>query len=232
MEDSFIEFLNSLGHPFGTWIGAFLGGITIISGIIFAIIKVKKNYDKKISDQSLKAEYDKNFRESMQTVANTVTSIQTDMTNLIAQHESSITEINTKLEDVWSAVLESQRDSKEGDIALENQIKSYESTLDKLSLKLSNMDEKTNLLIESDMESIKSFIIDKYYQAQEDGYIRLHVLQGLELRYAKYLQENGNTYIEKLMSEIRKMPNDPPTQVRPKTKNDQEKQRRLKIFTH
>ena len=80
------------------------------------------------------------------------------------------------------------------------------------------MDEKTNLLIESDKEGIKSFIIDKYYQALEDKYIKLHVLQGLELRYEKYLQENGNTYIGRLMNEIRKMPNEPPTQVRPTSK--------------
>jgi hypothetical protein len=115
-------------------------------------------------------------------------------------------------------VIESQQDSKEGDIALENQLKSYENTIDNLNIKLSNMDEKTNLLIESDKEGIKSFIIDKYYQALEDKYIKLHVLQGLELRYEKYLQENGNTYIGRLMNEIRKMPNEPPTQVRPTSK--------------
>ena len=219
MEKSFIDFLNSLGvHPFGTWLAIILGGVTVIGGIIAAIVKMKKKYDDELKTRLMKEEEDKEFRESMQKVANQVSSIQADIINLSSQHESSIAEVNSKLEDVWHAVIESQQDSKEGDIALENQLKSYENTIDNLNIKLSNMDEKTNLLIESDKEGIKSFIIDKYYQALEDKYIKLHVLQGLELRYEKYLQENGNTYIGRLMNEIRKMPNEPPTQVRPTSK--------------
>ena len=219
MEDSFIEWLNSFGHPIGTWLAIILGGATVIGGIIAVIIKTKKNYDKKLTVKLLKEQEFKEFRKSIQTVAEQVTTIQTGLTDLSSKHDTSINEINSKLEDVWTAVIESQRDSKEGDIALENQIKSYENAIDNLHIKISNMDDKTTLLIESDKEGIKSFIIDKYYHALNDGYIELQVLQGLELRYEKYLQENGNTYIGELMNAIRKMPNKPPSQVRPKTNN-------------
>jgi heme exporter protein D len=101
MEKSFIDFLNSLGaHPFGTWLAIILGGVTVIGGIIAAIVKMKKKYDDELKTRLMKEEEDKEFRESMQKVANQVSSIQTDIINLSSQHESSIAEVNSKLEDV------------------------------------------------------------------------------------------------------------------------------------
>lgn len=217
MEESFLDWLNSFGHPIGTYIAIIIGGVTLIAGVLAAVRTVKKKYDDHISEKLLKETEEKEFKKTMQQMVSQVSSIQSDLTDLSIKHDNSITEINSKIDDVWSAVIESQKDSKEGDVVLENQIKSYEEVLDNLSIKLSNMDEKTTMLIDSDKEEIKSFIIDKYYQAKNDGYIELHVLQGLELRFAKYLQENGNTYVGRLMNEIRKMPNDPPSQPRPKT---------------
>ena len=217
MEESFLDWLNSFGHPIGTYIAIIIGGVTLIAGVLAAVRTVKKKYDDHISEKLLKETEEKEFKKTMQQMVAQVSSIQSDLTDLSAKHDNSITEINSKIDDVWSAVIESQKDSKEGDVVLENQIKSYEEVLDNLSIKLSSMDEKTTMLIDSDKEEIKSFIIDKYYQAKNDGYIELHVLQGLELRFAKYLQENGNTYVGRLMNAIRKMPNDPPSQPRPKT---------------
>ena len=217
MEESFLDWLNSFGHPIGTYIAIIIGGVTLIAGVLAAVRTVKKKYDDHISEKLLKETEEKEFKKTMQQMVSQVSSIQSDLTDLSTKHDNSITEINSKIDDVWSAVIESQKDSKEGDVVLENQIKSYEEVLDNLSIKLSSMDEKTTMLIDSDKEEIKSFIIDKYYQAKNDGYIELHVLQGLELRFAKYLQENGNTYVGRLMNAIRKMPNDPPSQPRPKT---------------
>lgn len=216
MEESFLDWLNSFGHPIGTYIAIIIGGVTLIAGVLAAVRAVKKKYDDHIAEKLLKETEEKEFKKTMQQMVSQVSSIQSDLTDLSTKHDNSISEINSKIDDVWSAVIESQRDSKEGDVVLENQIKSYEDVLDNLNIKLSNMDEKTTMLIDSDKEAIKSFIIDKYYQAKNDGYIELHVLQGLELRFAKYLQENGNTYVGRLMNEIRKMPNDPPSQPRPK----------------
>lgn len=210
MEDTFIEFLNSLGFPLGTLIAIIIGGVSLCSAIILGVRKLKKSYDERIEKKLLQEQEEREFRESMQNVANQVSSIQSDIATLSSKHDESISELNTKLEDVRASVIDGQRDSREGDIVLENQIRSYENAMDTLNVKLSNMDDKTTLLLESDKEGIKSFIIDKYYKAKEDKYIKLHVLQGLELRYEKYLQENGNTYVRKLMEEIRKMPNEPP----------------------
>ncbi len=217
MEESFLDWLNSFGHPIGTYIAIIIGGVTLIAGVLAAIRTIKKKYDDHIAEKLLKDTEEREFKKTMQQMVSQVSSIQSDLTDLSNKHDNSISEINSKIDDVWSAVVESQRDSKEGDVVLENQMKSYEEVLDNLNIKLSNMDEKTTMLIDSDKEAIKSFIIDKYYQAKNDGYIELHVLQGLELRFAKYLQENGNTYVGRLMNAIRKMPNDPPSQPRPKT---------------
>ena len=219
MEGNFIDFLNSFGIPLGTWLAIIIGGIAVISAIIKAVKEIKKKYDKYLVTKVNKEKEEKEFRESMLTVANNVTTIQTNIDALSKQQQNQQQEIHTKLDEVWNAIVASQKDSRDGDIALENQIKNYVTTIDNINIKLSAVDDKTNLLIDSDKEGIKSFITDKFYEAKEKGYIELHVLETLELRYKKYLQENGNTYVKKLMDTLRMLPNEP-NQVRSSTSNN------------
>ena len=219
MEDKFLEYLNSFGHPVGTWISIILGGIALITGIIISIKKIKKKYDDRLKYQIKKEEETKEFMETVIRIEKQVTELTTNVTNLTSQHENSIVELNNKIEDIRHAVTESQQDSKDGDLALEQQIKNFENTIDDIKDKISSMDEKTSLLITSDRDGIKSYIIDKYYQVTKDGYINPHSLQVLESRYVEYLQENGNTYIEGMMKAIRKLPNEKPKESKRKSKS-------------
>ena len=67
-----------------------------------------------------------------------------------------------------------------------------------------------NMVIESDKESNRLSIVSTYYDAMEKGYIEVYLLQALEYRYERYLDENGNSFIENLMKELRRLPHESP----------------------
>lgn len=213
MENNFLEFLDSLGLPLGTWIGIILGAVTLIGGIIVACRKAKKRYDDNLQKRLEKEEAEEEFRKSMAEVAANVSTIQLDINFIKEEYTAIQQEIQDKLETVWNAIAEGEKNSRIGDKNLFQQLESHEKAMDKLAIQLSTMDEKTNLLIESDKEGIKSYIVDKYYETKHRGYIEINALETLEERYKKYLEENGNTYVKNLMDKIRLMPNDPPSQT-------------------
>jgi hypothetical protein len=62
-------------------------------------------------------------------------------------------------------------------------------------------------LIQSDKEDIKAFITNRYrYFAKTLGYIDEFSLNAIEVRYARYKKEGGNTFVDDLMTELRKIP--------------------------
>lgn len=71
--------------------------------------------------------------------------------------------------------------------------------------------ESLQMLIASDKDDIKSFIVREYhYFTEEKGWIDDFSLDVLEKRYSHYKAEGGNSFIEELMDEIRKLPHKPP----------------------
>lgn len=70
-----------------------------------------------------------------------------------------------------------------------------------------------NMMIESDKESNRLSIVSTYYSAMEKGYIEVYLLQALEYRYERYLEENGDSFIENLMKELRGLPHEPVKKV-------------------
>lgn len=210
MEGNFLDWLDSFGFPFGTWLAIIIGGVTVIGGITVAIIKVKKAYDEKLKNKMITEQADNQFHDSMTELAKSMTNIKTELANILENQQKQNDDINNKLTEVWEAVNKSRTESTDSDNLLSDRIKSYETTIASMDSKLTIMDQKSTLLIESDKEGIKAYIVDKYYQALEDGYINPHSMQTIELRYEKYLQENGNTYIRGLMEKLRVLPNEPP----------------------
>lgn len=88
----------------------------------------------------------------------------------------------------------------------------------KLSDKLDNIDDSINQLTArvdeltaSDMHDIKQSIVkDYHYYVEQQKWIDDFSLETLELRFQDYKKEGGNSYIENLMNEIRKLPKHPP----------------------
>ena len=65
-------------------------------------------------------------------------------------------------------------------------------------------------MLDSDCETIRSFIMSEYCKWVEDkGEIDLITLQNIERMYKKYLEEvgeNTDEFIDKLVNEIRQLP--------------------------
>lgn len=77
---------------------------------------------------------------------------------------------------------------------------------EELQSKLNLLTDKINLLIDSDRNAIKAWITEQYYKFTEKGSIDTYSLNCIELRFKHYLRENGNSFIETLVKEIRELP--------------------------
>lgn len=70
---------------------------------------------------------------------------------------------------------------------------------------MKSMNDKIEMLITSDKNDIKAWIVDKYHEVMEKEAIDTYELDLLERRYQDYKQEGGNSYIEELVLEMRKL---------------------------
>lgn len=67
------------------------------------------------------------------------------------------------------------------------------------------------LLIESDKDAIKSFIVKEHHYHLRQGWIDDFSLDTIEKRYGHYKEEGGNSYIGDLIQDLRALPNFPPS---------------------
>ena len=63
-----------------------------------------------------------------------------------------------------------------------------------------------NLLIESDKDSIKSFIVKEHHYYTQIGWVDDYSLDAIERRYKHYQEEGGNSFVHTLMAELRALP--------------------------
>lgn len=66
------------------------------------------------------------------------------------------------------------------------------------------------LLIRSDMDAIKSFIVKEHHHFIEQKWIDDFSLDTIEKRYTHYKEEGGNSYVRDLIKDLRELPNMPP----------------------
>ena len=77
--------------------------------------------------------------------------------------------------------------------------------------KIEQQNLRIGLLIDSDKDDIKAFITEKYhYFVEVRGWIDDYSLDCLERRFQHYKDENGNSFVADLMSEIKRLPKHPP----------------------
>ena len=73
------------------------------------------------------------------------------------------------------------------------------------------LEDKINLLIDSDKDDIKSWITEKHhFYVYQQEWIDDYTLDCIEKRYHHYKDEGGNSFIRDLMIEIRQLPHQPP----------------------
>ena len=81
------------------------------------------------------------------------------------------------------------------------------NTLELHNEQIDKMAKLINILIKSDRDDIKAWITEKHhYFCYDLGYIDDYNLQCVEARYKHYKEENGNTFIDELMKDIRALP--------------------------
>lgn len=204
MEGTFIEFLNSILPGLG--IG--LSVVVVTGGFVLKGYKALKkqiaDHDAEILKKAEEGRVDSEFKDEMLELAANLKNIKTDFS-------STIDNLNQQMEVLSKTVSEIKEASDESDTTLVNKMNQYETRQEEINAKIDAVHENMNLLIESDKESIRSFITLQYYECQEKGYIEVYVLQALEDRYEKYLVENGDSFIANLVKEMRKLPHVPPT---------------------
>lgn len=92
----------------------------------------------------------------------------------------------------------------------EQRLKDLESSYEEISTILNSLNENVDLLIQSDKDAIKSFITkEHHYYCYQVGWIDDYNLDCLERRYDHYVEEQGNSFIEQLMEELRALPKEP-----------------------
>lgn len=199
MESTFIEWMRSISPD----VTIFLSIVIVIGGAIIATYKFTKKFfkdhDSEVSSKTNKDNSDKEFKKEMLELVKTVNNMQ-----------NNIDSLESKIDDLTKNITDTENKSKKSDDVIVSRIDTYEEHQIVLHDKLDKLTESINLIIESDKESIRSFITIEYYKAMKQRYIEVYVLQAIEYRYEKYLEEHGDSFISTLMDELRKLPHTPP----------------------
>lgn len=86
-------------------------------------------------------------------------------------------------------------------------LKEIYQTVDENKKTQEKMQKTINLLVESDKDDIKSWIIERHhYFCYEKGYIDDYNLDCMEKRFKHYIDEHGNSFVKDLMEEVRHLP--------------------------
>lgn len=102
------------------------------------------------------------------------------------------------------------KELEDTDKALDTKISELKTETDN---KFNELMSKLNLLLASDRDAIKAHIVEKHhYFCYTKKYIDDYSLDCLEKRYEHYVAENGNSYVEDLMEELRALPKRPKQQ--------------------
>lgn len=94
---------------------------------------------------------------------------------------------------------------------LEAEHEKVAATFEKIDQTFEKINQRIDMLVESDKEDIKAYITEKHhFFVYKQGWVDDYSLECLERKFAIYRQENGNSFIEGLMDEVRALPKQPP----------------------
>lgn len=99
---------------------------------------------------------------------------------------------------------------EEKDNSLDGTLSKIIESQEQLSKEIKKMNDTVEILIHSDKDDIKSFVTKEYHHFMAQGWIDDYSLDCIERRYTHYVDEGGNSFIGQLMTEIRKLPHQPP----------------------
>lgn len=93
------------------------------------------------------------------------------------------------------------------DKELKQRVKALAKNEDDIYEHLSNLDAKVEMLMASDRDRLRAWLVEKHhFYCYEQKEIDVYTLDVMERMYKRYKDEGGNTYVDKLMEEVRALP--------------------------
>lgn len=210
MESEFLRWLDSFPGHLGTILAVTIGGIGLATALVTSIMKLKKEYEQRIVDMTHKEETDKKFKDDISVMIREVKILKDNTEFMSQQYAETQRELNGKIDNLTEMVDGIKLKDQEQDSVIETRMNTLNTTLSDFRKDINSNKDQLDVLIASDKESIKAFIVGRYYQAKSDGYINSHLMQVIEERYETYKRENGNGYITGIMQELRAFPHTAP----------------------
>ena len=210
MESEFLQWLDSFPGHLGTILAVAIGGVGLITALVTSIMKLKKEYEQRIVDMTRKEETDRKFKDDISEMIREVKILKDNSEFLSQQYAETQRELNGKIDNLTVMMEETKQKDRDQDSMLETKMTELNTTMSDFRKDINANKDQLDVLIASDKESIKSFIVSCYYQAKSDGYVNSHLMQIIEERYETYKKENGNSYVGGLMNELRAFPHTAP----------------------
>lgn len=210
MEGEFLRWLDSFPGHLGTILAVVIGGSALATALVTSIMKLKKEYEQRIVDMTHKEESDKKFKDDISEMIREVKILKDNTEFMSQQYAETQHALNGKIDNLATMIEDIKRKDKDQDTLIEDKMGKLNTTLTDFRKDINYNRDRVELLIDSDKESIKAFIVGRYYQAKSDGYVNSHLMQVLEERYETYTKEKGNGYITGIMNELRAFPHTPP----------------------
>ena len=210
MESEFLQWLDSFPGHLGTILAVTIGGVGLITALVTSIMKLKKEYEQRIVDMTRKQQTDRKFKDDISEMIREVKILKDNSEFLSQQYAETQRELNGKIDNLTVMMEETKQKDRDQDSMLETKMTELNTTMSDFRKDINANKDQLDVLIASDKESIKSFIVSCYYQAKSDGYVNSHLMQIIEERYETYKKENGNSYVGGLMNELRAFPHTAP----------------------
>lgn len=210
MESEFLQWLDSFPGHLGTILAVTIGGVGLITALVTSIMKLKKEYEQRIVDMTRKEETDRKFKDDISEMIREVKILKDNTEFMSQQYAETQRELNGKIDNLTLMAEETKQKDRDQDSMIETKMNELNTTMSEFRKDINANKDQLDVLIASDKESIKSFIVSCYYQAKSDGYVNSHLMQIIEERYETYKKENGNSYVSGLMNELRAFPHTAP----------------------
>ena len=218
MEEEAFKVLSEI--PYGKIILAVVALIIIALAILEKTTNLfsgaKERAEQRRKTALEKAMADQKFRENINTIVQEVPKMNGRMSSVNSQINSFLTR-ESSLEETQQMCINMISDLKKDitnlkdlsdkkDELLTQQLQETTKTMAELSASLNDISEKVNLIIESDTDEFRIYLMNIYNEyARGNKKIPLQLKQVLRTRFKRSKAEGGNGWAQSLMDEIMKL---------------------------